>query len=282
MIRLVLLALTLLLNACGLKVGNVDIGKMYVTAKAVNRVSKEFTIEDEVKLGRSIAAQFLGASKYYENDKVQQYVSNVGQWLVMQLPQQNYDWHFVVLEDEMFNAYTAPGGLVFINTGLLEQLDTEAQLAAILSHEIIHAYRRHHLLTIQKSAQTEAWSKVISLAADQSKNKNVQIGRMVWESVGAQITNIYFRGFDKALEFEADYQGMFLLTKAGYDAYAMIEIIQMIQGIEPEDIWFKQFYETHPSPSDRLNAIFDIAEGTLESFSPVAILEARYQRNKPQ
>ena len=146
----------LLLNSCGLKVGNVDFGKMYDTASAVADAAKNYTVEDEEKLSRVISSRLLGASKYYENDYIQQYVSNVGQYLVMQLPEQKYNWHFVVLEDEMFNAYTAPAGMVFVNTGLLEQLTSEAQLAAILAHEIIHAHRSHHMNTIQRSAETKA------------------------------------------------------------------------------------------------------------------------------
>ena len=280
--NLYLLSLLVLLGSCGLKVGKYDLGKMYDTASSVSKASKEYTVEEEVELGKTISAQFLGASKYYNDESVQTYVSNIGQWLVTQLPDNKYEWHFVVLEDEMFNAYTAPGGFVFVNTGLLEQLNTEAQLAAILAHEIIHAYRNHHINTIQESAESAAWSNAISLAADQSRNKNVRAGRKVWDKVGGQITNIYFRGFDKDLEFESDYQGLFLLTKAGYDPFAMIEVLQVIQGIEPEDIWFKQFYNTHPEPEDRLKALFKTVDGKLGDLSPVAILESRYMRNKPR
>jgi predicted Zn-dependent protease len=279
---LVVVFFLLLLNSCGLKVGNVDLGKMYDTASAATDAAKDFTIEDEEKLSRVISSRLLGASKYYENEPLQQYVSNVGQYLVMQLPEQKYKWHFVVLEDEMFNAYTAPAGMVFINTGLLEQLNSEAQLAAILAHEIIHAYRSHHMHTIQSNAQTTAWSNAFSLAAAQSKSKKIQASKKIWNTVGGQITNIYFRGFDKELEFEADYQGMFLMTKAGYDPYALIEVIQIIQGIEPEDVWFKQFYNTHPKPAERLDAIFDTIDSKLADYSPVAILESRYNQHKPR
>ena len=283
--RFLLLTLVLLLGSCGLKVGNIDLGKIYDTTSAVTQAAKTYTVKEEVEFGNSIAAQLLGASKYYANESVQQYVSNIGQWLVMQLPEQKYDWHFVVLEDEMFNAYAAPGGMIFVNTGMLEQLNTEAQLAAILAHEIIHAYRSHHVNTIQKTAKSKAWSNALSLANDQRKNKDdkgIKIGREVWESVADQVTNIYFRGFDKELEFAADYQGIFLLSKAGYDPYAMIEVLQLIQGIESEDVWFKQFYDTHPDPADRLKIIFETAEQSLGHLSPVAILESRYQNNKPR
>jgi len=148
-----------LTNSCGLKVGNIDLGKVYDTVSAVSDANREYTLEEEETLSRVISARLLGASKYYDNDVIQDYVSNVGQYLALQLPEQKYTWHFVVLEDEMFNAYAAPAGMVFINTGLLEQLTSEAQLAAILAHEIIHAYRSHHMVTIQKSAEAKAWSK---------------------------------------------------------------------------------------------------------------------------
>jgi len=277
MIRLFLLSTLFILASCGLKVGNIDVGKMYQTTKAVATASKTYTVEEEMALGQSIAAKFLGASKYYQNQPVQDYVSNIGHWLVMQLPEQKFKWHFVVLEDEMFNAYSTPGGIIFINTGMLEQLNNEAQLAAILAHEIIHVYRSHHINTIQSNAKTHAWSNALSMAADQSKNKKIRTNNKIWESVGGQINNIYFRGFDKEREFESDHQGLYLLTKAGYDPYAMIEVLQIIQSAKSKSIWFKQFYNTHPKPYKRLQAVYKVIDNKLSDLDTVAILEKRYQ-----
>jgi len=68
-----------------------------------------------------------------------------------------------------------------------------------------------------------------------------------------------------------------LLTKAGYDPYAMIEVLQIIQSAKSKSIWFKQFYNTHPKPYKRLQAVYKVIDNKLSDLDTVAILEKRYQ-----
>jgi predicted Zn-dependent protease len=160
-------------------------------------------------------------------------------------------WHFGVIQSEDVNAFAAPGGYIFITLGLYRTFQSEADLAGVLGHEVGHVVRQHHLKILQQSKWVDAGSKAIS--------KQVGGNDKVQQIIGSG-AEIVARGLDKDAEFEADRIGVVLATRAGYDAYGLPTVLQLIGHAAKDDNRVALLFKTHPQPEDRLNKL-DAAMG---------------------
>src|SRR5579859_6825435 len=116
---------------------------------------------DEVKIGRQIAGNLLGAAPLVKNPALQAYVNRVGRWVASQSERPDLKWTFGVIESRDVNAFAAPGGYVFVTQGLYRLLRDEAELAGVLAHEIAHVNKKHHLKLLQKSQAIDVGSKLL-------------------------------------------------------------------------------------------------------------------------
>jgi predicted Zn-dependent protease len=237
------------LPAAAFDFGNVDWKKAAETVKKVQKANADVNEPQEITLGEGIASNLLGAAPLLDNPAIQQYVNRVGRWLALQTERPNLPWQFGVLDDNDVNAFAAPGGYVFITKGLLAQMNSEAELAGVLAHEISHVLRKHHLQALKKGAQTELLS---DLANDALKNtgSDPRLAKLV--SAG---TEVYARGLDKNDEFEADRMGVVIAARGGYDPYGLPAVLQTLQAIKPGDSSFALMFKTHPALADRLSLL---------------------------
>lgn len=218
---------------------------------------------EEIAIGRQIAGNLLGAAPLVKDDKLQKYVNRIGRWVATQSERPDLPWHFGVIQSEDMNAFAAPGGYIFITLGLYRTLQSEADLAGVLGHEVGHVIRQHHLKILQQSKLVDAGSKAISKSVGGNDKVQQVIGS------GAEIVA---RGLDKDAEFEADRIGVVLATRAGYDAYGLPSVLQLIGHAAKDDDRVALLFKTHPLPEDRLNKLgsamgdrFDRVKGlTLE------------------
>src|SRR5690606_16704874 len=111
--------------------------------------------------GNEAAAVLRGAAPELNDPTLQAYVNRVGSWGAQHRQRPALPWRFAVLDDADINAFAAPGGYVFITKGMLARLTSEAELAAVLGHEIAHVTEEHHLDAIRKQART----KLLGMAA---------------------------------------------------------------------------------------------------------------------
>ena len=197
---------------------------------------------DEIKIGRYVSGNLLGAAPLVADDALQHYVNRVGRWVAATSDRPNLRWTFGVIESESVNAFAAPGGYVFLTRGLYKLLGDEAELAGVLGHEIGHVVRRHHLNVLQKSQLLGAGSDLIRKQLDNKIAKSL-VG------TGAEVMA---RGLDKDAEFEADRIGVVLATRAGYDPYGLPSILQEIGHIAAADSSIALLFKTHPHPDERL------------------------------
>jgi predicted Zn-dependent protease len=242
-------------NACAFDLGElkgkVDAAKASLPpvnpklAEAVKEIKGPGESE-EIAIGRQIAGNLLGAAPLVKDDELQKYVNRVGLWVAMQSERPDLPWHFGVIQSEDVNAFAAPGGYIFITQGLYRTFESEADLAGVLGHEVGHVIRQHHLKILQQSKLVDAGSKAIS----RSVGGNDKIQQMIGN--GAEIVA---RGLDKDAEFEADRIGVVLATRAGYDAYGLPTVLQMIGHASKDDNRVALLFKTHPLPEDRLNKL---------------------------
>ena len=160
----------------------------------------------EIEIGRQLAAVLLGSKPLYADMKVQRYLNQLGRWISLQSARPQLPWSFAVLDDPGYNAFAAPGGYVFVTRGLLERVGSEAELAGILAHEIIHVTGRHHL----KALQAKARAGLLTQAVTSQINNN--LGGAVSARLLALARNLYASGLDQGDEFDADRSGVAVLS----------------------------------------------------------------------
>ena len=248
---------------------NLNLNRLLDAAKNVGRASTEIDEKQEIEIGREIASTLLGAAPLVQNDAMQRYVNQVGRWLALQSERPDLPWQFGVLDAPQVNAFAAPGGFVFITRGLLERMKNEAELAGVLAHEIVHVLKKHHLKAIQKNAQANLAADALSAAMRDSNSAMRQ------KLVGFG-TEMFARGLDKTDELEADRLGIVIAARAGYDAYGLPSVLQVLQAMNPEDSGLALMFKTHPAPAERLGAV-ETLQPVLDAYSSQPQLEERFR-----
>jgi predicted Zn-dependent protease len=268
MIRILAAACLLLAFAPAQAQFNINLNKLLDVGKNVRQAAGGIEEQEEVEIGRDMAARLLGAAPLAANEALQRYVNHVGRWLASQTERPDLPWRFGVLEAPQLNAFATPGGHIFVTRGLLERMRSEAELAGVLAHEIAHVLRKHHLKAIQKAAQLELASHALSLSR-QDANAHKR------EKLLAAGSELYARGLDKSDELEADRLGVVIAARGGYDAYGLPAVLQTLQAMSPEDSGLALMFRTHPAPAERLDAL-ERMQITLDAYAGQAQLADRF------
>lgn len=227
--------------------------------------------EQEIAIGRQISGNLLGAAALVKDRSLQKYVNNVGRWVASQSERPDLIWHFGVIESGDINAFAAPGGYIFVTRGLYGLLRNEAELAGVLGHEIGHVIRKHHLKILQQSSLIDLGGKLLSGQIGGSDKVQKLIGS------GAEIVA---RSLDKNAEFEADRIAVVLAARAGYDAFALPEVLQQIGHFAKDDGSVALMFKTHPQPDDRLEKLGLAMRDRMEDVKGKT-QAARFYRIKP-
>ncbi|SFN03746.1 M48 family metallopeptidase [Thermodesulforhabdus norvegica] len=209
---------------------------------------------DEEKLGREIVQKVEERYGFFTDPDVVMYVRRVGDRIVSAIDDPSYRYQFYVVNQEVPNAFTIPGGHVFINKGLIKILDGEGELASILAHEIAHAQARHihRQLELQKAvAVTTLAAGIVSalLGSDPSLSQAVAIG-------GAAGSETLALAYSRDHEREADQIGTRYLIKAGYGPEDAVRALKRLAdrtwGGNPG---VPDYLKTHPGVFERIDRL---------------------------
>lgn len=198
---------------------------------------------EEVEIGQQVASDVESKEKLLSNTTVQNYVNDVGQKIVGVCDRRDIEYKFKVIDKKEINAFACPGGYVYVYTGLIEILDNEAQLAAILSHEVSHLVARHSM----KKLQNIYGYAILAQIALGDKAKGAA-GDIV--SIAAMLV---LQGYSRDNEFEADRYGILYAKNAGYNPKSMIQVFEKFKKMEgnpPPAVL--GLLSSHPSPADRI------------------------------
>jgi predicted Zn-dependent protease len=228
----------------------------------------------EIEIGKQLAAMLLGSKPLYPDMATQRYINRLGRWISLQTSRPNLPWTFAVLDDPGFNAFAAPGGYVFVTKGLMDRVADESELAGILSHEITHVTEKHHLKAMATAARTGMVAQVVS-----SQLKN-DLGGLVSSQLINLGRNVYSRGLDQGDEFEADRTGVTLATRAGFDPYGLVAVLQQLRTAAPDDALFALSLSTHPPAQLRLNQLEEAMGTRLDAYAgqPAVTIAQRMER----
>lgn len=271
MTRLMVALITVLLSMSPAQAFNLDINKLIDAGKSAKDL-KPVDEKGEAEIGNTAAASILGAAPLVKNEKLQNYVNQVGLWLALQTERPDLPWRFGVMDTDSVNAFAAPGGYVFITRGLLLHMRNEAELAGVLAHEMSHVIRKHHLNAIQKNAQVGVASNLITAftsdngtLAGEAKKKLVSVS-----------TELYARGLDQGDEFEADRMGVVIAARAGYDPYGLPATLQTLDSMNAQDSSLALMFKTHPTPEKRLELLDGLMTGTMDRYATQPIVADRF------
>jgi beta-barrel assembly-enhancing protease len=199
------------------------------------------SLKDEMKIGGAVAVEIVARNGgVLRDDAITHRVAIIGKSLSAYCTRPELNFRFAVLNSSHINAYSAPGGYVFITKGLYDVLPDDQQLAAVLAHEISHITKRHALKVISRGefmkGLFDTGGSVSSIPA--------------FDSGVASITDSLFtKGFDPSAEFEADHEGRSLATKVGYEHDALLDFLQDLHKSEGDS---KEAFPTHPPLSHRI------------------------------
>lgn len=192
--------------------------------------------KEEIQLGKQINQQLInsGQIQLYQNQNTNRYINKIGQRLAANSSRPNIPYTFQIVQDDSINAFATAGGYIYVTTGLLKAADNEAQIAAILAHEIGHIASRHSIEQMRQTAITRG----LASAAGLDRSTAVQLG----------VELALQRPRSREDEYEADRRGIETLARAGYDQRAMIAFLQKLRN-QPTP---PTFLSTHPAPDDRI------------------------------
>ena len=208
-----------------------------------------FNLSDEKKLGAEILEQIRRVMPLIEDGEALTYVQSVGNRIAKQLGTTPYQFQFFIVDAPVPNAFAIPGGYIFIYRGLIEMMDTEGELAGILSHELAHIQARHIYRQIDNS-------RILTVASLAGMLAGVLLGGAAAGAVamgsaaGAQTAALKYSRDNEA---EADQMGFRFLCESGYPPEDMMNVmIKMNQKKFITDSKFPSYLMTHPGLGERI------------------------------
>ena len=273
-----LLLSALLLAGCGTTVVNP------VTGQTERTVMDEAS---EVAEGAKGHQEVLKEYGVYNNLAVQSYVNALGQKLAAQSHRANLQWHFTVLDSPEINAFALPGGYVYVTRGIMAYLESEADLAGVIGHEIGHVTARHgaQRATRQQSAGLGVFAASVLGAVLESQGVSGagQLAGQVSQTVAAG----YIASYGRDQELQADGLGAEYLARTHYDPHNMVDVITVLKNQErfaadqakaegrtapARADWLA----SHPSNDQRLNTITQLANQYKDAAGYADEERARY------
>jgi len=250
------------------------------TTKALRKGFQELSDEEEYYIGRAVAARILTDYKTVADPARTEYLNTVGQTLALYStrPATFAGYHFRIIASAEVNAFAAPGGFIFVTTGLLAQVKSEDQLAAVLAHEIAHVTLKHGLGAIKSANLTQAFTILGTEAVKEYSSADLSALTTAFEGVINDVVNqLVVNGYSRTQEYDADQEAVRIAYKAGYNPSGLAEFLGSLAALTSGDSKGLGFYKTHPPANERKGKVESlIAKKKLEG-APSQARDARFQ-----
>jgi predicted Zn-dependent protease len=210
-----------------------------------------FSRQQDVQLGQEAAAEVRKKMPVVHDAFLNAYVNKVGKRLAAssEAEQSGFPFTFEVVADPSINAFALPGGPMFINTGLLKAVDSEAELAGVMGHEMSHVILRHGTNQASKAKLIE----LPALFGSQLAGGSI-LGQLASVGIGVTANSVLLK-FSRTAESQADLMGAHLMAEAGYDPRQLAVFFEKLN--EQAASRTIQFFSDHPNPDNRERAIED-------------------------
>lgn len=220
-----------------------------------------FSVEKERELGEKVFREIQKRMEIIRVSSIQEYINSLGRRLISNADTGEFPIRFFILKESEPNAFAIPGGRIFITSGLITLVESEDELAGVMSHEIAHAVRRHIAQRIEASKRLN----IATLAG-------VLAGMLVGGSGGGAImAGSLAMGESEKLRYtrdnesEADRLGLAYMTRAGYDGRGMISFLKKIYRTPHYSSAFPSYLSTHPGIPSRISYLETLMDGLAHS-----------------
>lgn len=214
----------------------------------------------EIELGRKMHPQILQQYGRFDDEQLQQYVSEVGQRIAAKSHRPNLQYTFTVLDGDEVNAFALPGGYVYITRGIMAYLNSEAELAAVIGHEVGHVTARHSVKQQAGATAAGVGAMVVGILTGSGDLANVA------NMAGGALIS----GYGRDMELQADELGAEYLNRIGYEPEAMIDVVRLLKNQEMLEVQMARqenrkprvyhgVFASHPDNDTRLQEVVKAA-----------------------
>jgi len=204
----------------------------HIGARGIGNGSNKYSLEQERKLGQSLARDVEATSRVVSDPVITEYVNRLGQRIAAN-SDAKVPFTIKVIESDEVNAFSLPGGYLYIDTGMILAVDNEAELAGVIAHEVAHVAARH----VTRAETREAIMRYVSIPL----------------GFGGLAVPMLFMKFGRDAEREADLLGLEYEYAAGYDPQAFVQFFEMLHAEEKQKRnLVEKVFSTHPLTEDRI------------------------------
>jgi predicted Zn-dependent protease len=224
----------------------------------------------EIQMGQQYDKEVIASIGLYPDPGLQTYVQDLGTRLAANSERPKLPWTFRVVDDAAVNAFALPGGYIYVTRGILAHMNSEAELATVMGHEIGHVTARHTASQISKQQLIGLGLVVGSIASPQFER---------YAGTASQALGLLFLKFSRDNENQADELGVRYSERANYDARKMADVMKMLDRITQQSgSRLPEWLATHPNPGNRLQHINTLISQTPKDFSGAIVNREGYER----
>jgi predicted Zn-dependent protease len=220
--------------------------------------------EDERKLGEAISERIRQAYGVQQDEEATRYVTLVGKVVAAKSSRPDLDYQFIILDSDSTNAFAAPGGLIHITRGALAVMESEAELAGVLAHEIAHVTEKHTIKGLQKM-------KGIEFASDET---SITANSEIFDKLAEKGTEALLSGFGRKEELSADEVGVHLAVACNYSQAGLVHFLEGLQARYSSREQRAGLFASHPETEERLKKLHsEIGKAKLDRPDSVMLTE---------
>ena len=212
-----------------------------------------FSPQQDVQVGREASAEVEKQLPLVKDAQVERYVNDLGRRLTQDAPNNaGYEWTFKVVNSQDINAFALPGGFIYVNRGVLEAAEDEAQLAGVMAHEIGHVVMRHGTHQASQIMLAQVPLAILGGVLGRSSSLSAQLAEF---GISFGVNSIFMKN-SRSAESQADQIGTYILYRDGYDPHAMAQFFGIIDKKYPQQ--GLQFLSDHPNPGNRVKKVDEL------------------------
>lgn len=203
----------------------------------------------EIQIANELAVALEREIEFIDDPFLNDYINGLGQQVVSLCKRRDLDYQFRITNEDRVNAYTVGGGKIYVTKGLLEKVEEESELAAVLAHEIGHNVEKH---LPRKMSKDLLYEGIVTAGGGLIGAKSEKWGKF-FKRIGSVLSYLKLLAFSRDEEREADYLAVYNLYEMGYDPKGLASLFEKFQEMQKrEPTTFEQYFQTHPQPSERI------------------------------
>jgi len=209
----------------------------------------QMLLAGEKSAGQSFSESIKAQSNMVSNTEQLKYTNDIGQKLAKLMGRDEFDYEFYIVEDPTPNAFALPGGKIFFHTGMLQLMDSEAELAGVMAHEIAHSVLSHSYKRLGESALSGTAANLIGGLAGQQVGTVARIGDA-----------LLGRSFSRGKEKQSDILGLRVLDAAGYSADGLYNVMAKLKKLKGKSNAAQTLLSSHPASEERMRYLEELIQ----------------------